>query len=182
MDIFGRVWAVILAVMVMFITPVAIFAQKQDVTVQNYVDDAAHEFIDISRSTGYIAESSYDRLINRLDNTGNVYDIKLTHYKERQYPVFESGEVVDYDTGYDIETTDTVLGIIYGTYEDEEGNAIHGENAEHRYSMSSGDYIKIEIKNTNPTLGRRFMSLLFMRPAEGGQIFTSYGGYVGNEA
>jgi len=174
-ELVGRVATVILAVFLFFGLTVALFAQKQDITIQNYVDDAAHEFIDTSRATGYISASSYDRMVNRLDSTGNVYDIEMTHYMEKQYPEFENGQVVNYVTGYDTENTQDILNQLYGTADEQ------GEDAIGRCSMNTGDYIRIEIKNRNATLGGRLLAMIFLRQAGGGQIITSYGGYVGNE-
>jgi hypothetical protein len=174
-DIAGRVFSIILAVILMFGLTTAIFTQKQDITIQNYVDDAVHEFVDTSRSTGFISSASYDRLINRLDSTGNVYDIRMTYYMERQYPEFDGDEVVNYVTGFDAKNTEEILEELYGTADE------YGEDAIGRCNMNTGDYFRVEVTNRTATMGGRLMGLLFLRSVGGGQITTSYGGYVGNE-
>ncbi len=146
----------------MFFVPIMLFAIKQDTTVQNYVDDAVHEFIDVSRSQGEISESSYDRLIARLDATGNTYNISLLCYEEKQYPTDDG----NYKTGYDVETTDEIISQVY-----QNGSFV----------MGTGDYIRITVQNSTPTLGRKLMSLAFRATNKGGQIYTTYGGYVGND-
>lgn len=160
-DAVGRVWDIILAVILMFFAPILLFSLKQDVTVQSYVDDAVHEFIDVSRAQGEITEAAYDRLIARLDATGNVYDIELLHYAAKQYPDGNG----NYKTGYDAETTQAIVNDIYSD----------------GYEMQTGDYIRCTIENISPTLSRRLMSLSFRSTTAGGQIYTTYGGYVGND-
>lgn len=158
----GRIWDIVLAVVLMFFVPIMLFAIKQDSTIQNYVDDAVHEFVDVARSQGEITESNYDRLIARLDATGNVYDIEMLYYEAKQYPDGNG----NYKTGYDAETTNTIISDIY-TYQS--------------FAMSTGDYLRITVQNSTPTLGRKLMTLGFNATTDGGQIYTTYGGYVGND-
>ena len=177
-DLVGKIWFTIIGVFFVFTIPVMLFTMKQDVTIQNYVDNVAHEFVDTSRAKGYIDQLAYDNLIARLDSTGNVYDIEVTHYVEKDYPVY-SGDgttVENYESGYEVKTTTEIINDIYG-YVDEDGTEHEGG----RHKMYDGDRLKIQIKNQSPTVGRRMMSLVFMGNTDGGQIFTSYGGYVGNE-
>lgn len=170
-DIAGKVFAIIFAVWIMFMVPITVFALKQDVTIQNYVDDATREFVDISRTTGTISEASYNSLINRLDKTGNVYDVTITDYREKYYPVQNADGTSDYESGMDAVVNDDILKAIYGT-----GN---GNDATGKYVLHDGDYLKVEVKNRNATLGRKMLSTIFLSRSEGGQIYSSYGGYVG---
>ena len=47
------------------------------------------------------------------------------------------------------------------------------------YRMKNGDYISVEVKNISPTLGTR-LSRVFQTKSSDITLFTSYGGYVGN--
>ena len=161
----GRIWDIVLAVVLMFFVPIMLFAIKQDSTIQNYVDDAVHEFVDVSRSQGEVTEANYDRLIARLDATGNVYDIELLYYEAKQYPDGHG----NYKTGYDAETTDNIIACIYS------------EDFDNTFTMNTGDYFRITVQNSTPTLGRKLMTLGFNATSEGGQIYTTYGGYVRND-
>jgi hypothetical protein len=48
------------------------------------------------------------------------------------------------------------------------------------YELKEGDYLKVVVYNTTPTLGDRLLSVFFMSAADSKTLFTSYGGYVGN--
>ena len=167
-DILGKFWAFVFGVMVLFVGTVTLFAQKQDTIVQNYVDSATEEFVDISRATGQISREQYEQMIRKLDATGNVYDVEITHYKEKTAPVSGTS---DYQTYYDAYDKTEILDTIY-TKADQ--NRV--------YQMNTGDFLRVEVENTSTTLGRKLLGFFIGRPTtEGGQIYSSYGGYVGND-
>lgn len=169
-DIVGKIWAFIFGSIVIFLGTITLFAQKQDTVIQNYVDSAAEEFVDVARATGNITQSGYEKLVAQLDATGNVYEIRVIHYEERVTPVHKEGgeaDDFDYEIGYEARTKDDILNIIY--------------NGGGKYRMKTGDFLRVSIKNVAPTLGRRLAGLFIGPSDEGGQIIASYGGYVGNE-
>lgn len=162
-DIVGKVWAFLFGIFIIFIGGITLYAQKQDVVVQNYVDAATVEFVDVSRAIGYVSKSNYQAYIAKLDATGNVYDIEITHYSLKSAPSSD-------DTGYTAYYESTTKSEI-----------VEELNADGKYSMKTGDFLRISAKNISPTLGRRLLGLLVGSTTQGGQINSSYGGYVGNE-
>lgn len=170
-DIVGKVWAFLFAIFIFFTGSTMLYAQKQDTVVQNYVDSAVEEFVDTSRARGYISQNTYEEFINKLDVTKNVYDVNITHYSERQTPVAREGKK-DYESYYEAYTQDDILSTIYDQ---------SASNSTARYDMKTGDFLRVEVKNTSPTLGRRLLGMFTGNSSEGGQIVSSYGGYVGNE-
>ena len=48
--------------------------------------------------------------------------------------------------------------------------------------MNKGDFLRVELKNTNPTMARKLMGLFYGGSKENGQIRASYGGYIGYDA
>ena len=45
--------------------------------------------------------------------------------------------------------------------------------------MKNGDYLKVEVKNISPTFGTRMLRF-FTLDTQDVTLFTSYGGFVGN--
>lgn len=170
-DIAGKVWAFLFAIFIIFTGSTMLYAQKQDTIVQSYVDSAVEEFVDTSRARGYVAQNTYEEFISKLDATQNVYDVNMTHYSERQAPVTK-GDTKDYESYYEAYTQDDILSTIYDQATTE---------STARYDMKTGDFLRVEVKNTSPTLGRRLLGMFTGNSSEGGQIVSSYGGYVGNE-
>lgn len=171
-DIVGKVWSFLFAIFIIFTGSTMLYAQKQDVVVQNYVDSAVEEFVDTSRARGYISQNTYEEFINKLDATQNVYTVNITHYSDRQTPVTRDGEK-DYESYYEAYTQEDILTTIYDSNTSESSA---------RYDMKTGDFLRVEVKNASPTLGRRLLGLFTGGASEGGQIVSSYGGYVGNES
>lgn len=167
-DIVGKIWAFIFGVMILFLGTITIYAQKQDTVIQNYVDSAVEEFVDVSRASGQISTPQYEAFIQKLDNTGTVYDINIIHYKEKTAPVAEQD---DYQTYYETYDRMDILNYLKAHDEDEKP-----------YQMNVGDFLRVTVKNSKPTLGRKMMGFFLGRPSdEGGQIISSYGGYIGND-
>lgn len=164
-DVVGRIWSFIFGALALFLGTTMVYAQKQDVVVQNYVDSVVEEFVDTSRATGKITENNYETFIEGLDATQNVYDVNIIHYEEKLTPSTES----EYETTYEAHDK---ADVIEGIYSDD------GKG----YQMSTGDFIRVSVKNTSPTLGRKLMGLFLGNGSEGGQIISTYGGYVGNES
>lgn len=170
-DIVGKVWAFLFAIFIIFTGSTMLYAQKQDVVVQNYVDSAVEEFVDTSRARGYVSQNNYEEFISKLDATQTVYDVQITHYSERQTPVTR-GDKKDYESYYEAYTQEDILSTIYDSTETE---------STARYDMKTGDFIRVEVKNTTPTIGRQLLGMFTGNGSEAGQIVSSYGGYVGNE-
>ena len=127
-DIVGKIWGLIFGTIFLFLGPITLYAQKQDVNVQ------------------------------------------IIHYKMRTTPKATS--------------TGTTTTLTYQDYYDayNKNEILDGMDANGKYYMSYNDYFKVTIENTNTTLGRRLLGVFMMRPtSEGGQIFSSFGGKVGND-
>lgn len=163
---YGKVFTYIIGIIFVLIVPVMLIAQKMDNVVQSYVDNAAIEFIDKSRVTGYISEDSYLEFMDQLNKTTYIYDVKVVHYTKQAIPIYDdtvfTGDYkVDYVACYDKEIEETLF------------------DKDLDYKMKNGDYIKVTIKNKDRTLGTKLYSF-FNKGANINTIYTIYGGYVGN--
>lgn len=163
---YGKVFTYIVGIIFILIVPVMLIAQKMDNVVQTYVDNAAIEFIDKARVTGYISKDSYLEFTEQLNNTTYLYDVKVEHYSKQAIPIYNNTTFtgnynIDYVVSYDKEIEETLF--------DNDLN----------YNMKNGDYIKVIIKNKDKTLGSKLYSF-FNKGANINTIYTIYGGYVGN--
>ena len=170
-DVLGRVFAAFFGMMVMFIVPIMLIAQKQDTVRQSYIDNAVVEFVNNAKVAGKITPEAYEKLCYDIDTAHLLCEINITHSSAYTVPT----DVIDPDTGYHETVTyrmdytrDEILPILFPDT---------GDNQDYR--MKNGDYISVEVKNLTPTLGTR-LSRLFQTKSSDVTIFTSYGGYVGN--
>ncbi|MEE1255636.1 MAG: hypothetical protein UHN47_03875 [Lachnospiraceae bacterium] len=154
---------------VIFIT--MILTVKMDNDSQTYCDNAIHEFVDQSRATGYISPQAYLDMVNKMNNTGNLYDISIVHRSTKMTPYVDAtgnekkGEFVEvYDAYYKEEIVGELFPLntsSYGTY-----------------PLKNGDYIKVSYALKEPTLAAKMMGMISTHTIK--TIYGSYGGYVGS--
>ena len=171
-DIIGRILAYIFGAFIMFISPVMLILLKSEETLQVIAQDAVVEFVDKASSSGQITESAYVDLVEQLDATGVIYDIKITHEKQRVTPYMEekadgSFEVIkgNYATTYENFYNDEIFPVIS-----------NGKP----YYMDQSDYLTVTAVNKSPAMGSRiFMSI---NPFyEGRNIVGHHATYVAHE-
>lgn len=170
-DTIGKIFVAIFGCVLMYIVPVMLISQKQDTVSQSYIDNAVVEFVDNARAAGKITPKAYEKLCHDIDSVHMICDIRITHSSAYTVPT----DVIDPDTGfYETETyrtdfiKDEILDKMYPPYGDDKD-----------YEMKNGDYLKVEVQNITPTLGSR-MFRMFTTKNPDTTLFTSYGGYVGN--
>lgn len=175
-DILGRILAYTFGIMFLFLAPIMLISLKTEETIQVIAQDAVVEFVDKASSSGQITESAYIEMVDLLDATGLVYDIQITHSKEKVTPYVEekedgSYEIVkgNYVSTYENIYEDTILSVI----SDDSGNG-------HPYYMDQSDYLKVTAVNKSPSMGSRM--LMSINPFyEGRNIAAHYATYVAHE-
>ncbi|SHO47017.1 hypothetical protein [Anaerocolumna xylanovorans] len=161
MEVFGKIVAIFAGVVLLFIAPLFYMAQKQDSISQLYVTQETVRLVDGIRAEGEVSRIMYYDYISRIDKTGNLYDIEITHSHRKVAP--------DYDEVTDT-AGDTISSYFYNTYEDEIFEAFDEGKA---YHFSQGDYISVKIINRNKTMAQRMLS--------GVSILITYGGLIRDE-
>jgi len=135
MDAFGRVIAVILAAILIFLFPLQYLAINQEVIIDNHVHSETTEFTDEIMMQGYLTIEMYNNYIDSLDVTHQLYDIELIHSKPME--------------GYD-------MGSI-GTTKFDKKLSQSSENYNHEYDVA-GNYITL-VEDT-PLQGFSTLALL----------------------
>lgn len=170
MDAFGKIVAIFTGVVLLFITPLLYLAQKQDSISQLFVTQETIKLVDCIRAEGVLSSNMYFDYINRIDKTGNLYNVEITHAHRRVAP--------DYD-----EVTDTVRDGIsvyyYNTYKDE---ILAAFDEVRDYSFSQGDYVSIKVTNRNKTTAQRMLSYFGRKNEDAVSILVTYGGLIRDEA
>ena len=152
-----------------FITIVVTF--KIDNDSQTYCDNAVHEFVDQTRATGYISPQAYLEMCEKMNNTGNLYDIKLVHQSTKLTPYVDAagnekkGEFAEI---YDAYYKEEILSVLFPT-----NTSFYGS-----YPLKNGDYIKVSYSLKEPTLASKIIGLISTHSIK--TIYGSYGGYVGS--
>lgn len=169
MDSFSKIIAIFLAVMLLFISPLLYMAQKQDSISQLYISTETTRFIDSIKNSGYVSKIMYEDFIKKIDMTGNLYQIEITHCHQRVEPLV------------DINTNDILQDFnvyFYNTYEEEIFEAF---DRNEDYFFNRGDYISILVSNRNKTTAVSIMENIISKDIEDTQIVVTYGGMIRDE-
>jgi Zn finger protein HypA/HybF involved in hydrogenase expression len=94
MDAVGRYAAILLAVLLIFLFPLQYIAQAQDETMNDVVSAYTAEFTDKARHQGYITLDMYEELLQKINQTGELYDVSI----ETSHPV-SGKEIADLTIG-----------------------------------------------------------------------------------
>ena len=145
-DSLTTIIAIFLAAILMFVSPLAAIADRNDDTSQMYIQTALDEFVNTVSAKGRLTKDDYDRLEAKLSSTNNSYDIELTI------------SVADVNPGKKTNNTqigDTTYYSIYTT------QILNTLNANKVYGLKEGDYIKVSVKNTNKTISQMIKNVLY---------------------
>ena len=137
---------------------------KTDSDVQVYCDSAIHEFVDESRASGYISAENYLDMVNKMNNTLNLYDIKIVHKSKKMVPNDAGGYMDSYTAYYNNE----ILSVLFPDSTDEYVN----------YPLKNGDYLQVSYQLKEPTITAKLMLMIQTHSVK--SIHGSYGAYVGS--
>lgn len=163
-------------ILLCFFTPLLLFANKVDSTTETYVADRVNTFVNRSCATGIITSAEYEEMINGLDATGIAYNIYLIHSNEKVSPTVKEDGSLEYnacDSYYEEYRNDEIYNVLFP--ED-------GTTDNKKYYLNEGDYLRIVVENSSPTLGRRLFGMITFGDNDSKSIMVSRGDYVGHEA
>lgn len=77
MDVFGKVTAVIISVLLFFWWPLSYFYMKQDALADIYIMHETVKFVRETETEGKITEEQYNRYIEQLSHCGKLVHVKM---------------------------------------------------------------------------------------------------------
>ncbi len=165
-DILGRLFIIFVGIAILFYVPVTIMAKKQDTTAQSYIDNAVTEFVDNARTTSRITEDAYENMVEKIYIAHSPCKVSIYHGASYVTPDPAHTGDVTYHQEYFSEAD--ILSVITD------------DTNPRDYELKDGDYIKVIVYNETPTLGDRLLGMIALSAETNKSLFTSYGGYVGN--
>lgn len=156
-EVLDKIIVFIITAVLMFIVPVLLVANRLDQSSQSYMDSAVISFVDNVRVMGKITPEEYETLIKLLDSIQPCCDIDIVISGKEVIPG-EGGEIYTYYRDmYKYEIMDKM-------YADGEKNTIY---------LANGDYIRVIVKTTQPTIAQRMLSANEYTP-----LYVTYGGWI----
>ncbi|MBR3280393.1 MAG: hypothetical protein IKI57_00920 [Clostridia bacterium] len=167
-DSLSIIFAVIVALVIMFIVPLVDTWELQDNLSYVVTYAAVTDFVDTVRNTGYLSLDNYQSFVSTLSSTGNRFAVSMEH---RAFNSAISADMIKnnnkYMSAYLNTYTNTILDTIING--DAEGN--------HIYKLDKGDYFYVTVKNTNITQASIVNSLV-AKDNSNFKIGCAYGGLV----
>ncbi|MBR2289634.1 MAG: hypothetical protein IJ867_03270 [Clostridia bacterium] len=146
--------AIFLAAILMFIFPLMSIAERSDDISQLTVQAAVTDFVDTAKATGKITVDEYSKLLNKIEATGNTYDVeievKVLDENIGKKSAWTQGQVIGENNYYSVYTSQIMN---YMASMDGEGDGV--------YTMKEGDIISCSVKNNNKTLSQTIRGIFY---------------------
>ena len=148
-DTLMAIIGIFIAVILMFILPLTIMTNKSDEIAQTTVQVAVSDFVETVTSQGKITEFDYDTLVQKINATGNTYDIQI------------EVQIIDDNPRRATSTTDSSQTGEYKYYSVYTNAIMDKISSDGVYELKKDDYVVVNVKNTNLTLGNQFKNMFY---------------------
>lgn len=143
-DTLITVIAIFLAAIVMFVFPVMYIAKSNETISQSNVQALTNDFVNTARTTAKITKEDYDAFIQKLNATGNKFDVEM------------EVQVLD-ENPKKVNSTTIGENLYYSVYTNDIESELSKENSI-GYKLNEGDVVRVTVKNTNKTMYQMFMT------------------------
>lgn len=175
-----KVFAIFIAILLLYIFPISAAFDQQDDVSELVVLRATTAFVDAVRDKGYVSPAMYSDFFQAIHATGNLFDVQMEHGQKRYVPVYDDPArpetfrdkyEVHYDAFYDAQ----ILPVLFPQ------SPAGKEDPARRYKLHAGDTFYVVVKNTNRTNGAILRDFLNNDSSPHEVIVVHYGGVVRNE-
>ncbi len=162
-DSLSIVFAVMVALVIMFIVPLMDTWELQDNLSYVVTYAAVTDFVDTVRNTGYISMDNYQAFTNRLSSTGNRFSISMEH---RAFSTVIASDMMTNINKY--------ASAYLNTYTNQILDKLHSGQI---YKLDMYDYFYVTVKNTNKTQAS-IINGIMANDKSNFKIGCAYGGIV----
>jgi len=176
-----KILAFLIGAILLFLVPLLNMMERQDDIAYNIVLAECNRFVDICRDTGFITPNMYTDFVDRINSTGNTYEIRMSHIKRSVYPVYrQSGSTMVFSGEYEVirvnKGEEEILKTLFPQ------NSVSALDESRRYKMSMGDLFFVEVQNKGKTMAVAIRDMMLFTNTKTPCIFVRAGGMVRNEA
>jgi hypothetical protein len=180
MNSFLKVFAVIVAVLLLYVYPISAAFRQQDDVSELVAMRAIASFVDAVRDKGFVSPAMYTDFMNTLAATGNTFEVQMEHGSKKYVPVYDDPTKPEtfrgrYEVQVDAFYNAQILPVLFPN------SAAGKDDPARRYKMHVGDTFAVTVKNTNRTAGTVLSDFLNGAISPSEKIFIPYGGVVRNE-
>lgn len=174
-DNLSIVISMIVFVILIVIFPLYNYFERQDDMSYNLALKTTTNFVDEVTESGYLDQDTYDRFIEELSDTGNIYDVQLEAHKKIK-TTNDGG--LTYDEQYLIEYNNEIFDTTSGGVKNNINEKTIRKGA---YILNEGDQFYVKLKNSNTTMAGAIFNTI-VPTSKKDRITVNYGGIIKNEA
>lgn len=180
MNSYIKVFAILLAVLLLYIYPIYTAFQQQDDISELVVLRATTAFVDAVRDKGYISPTMYTDFRQAIEATGLDFDVQMEHESKKYVPVYDDPTRPEtfrgtYEVHYDAFYNAQILPVLFP------GSSAPRDDPSRRYKLRVGDTFTVTVKNVSRTPGTVLFDFLNSTVSPNDKMFIPYGGVVRNE-
>lgn len=154
-DTLMTVIAIFIAAILMFVFPLMWTANSQEEISQTTVETLVANFVNNVATKGKLTKTDYEDFLYRLNSTGNSFDVEIEIQKLDDNPgrktILTHEDKIGENIYYSVFTSTILNDDTLGIYKNTKGEFI----------LNKGDYIIVNVKNTNTTLATQIKNFLF---------------------
>lgn len=140
--------AIALAAVLMFVFPLMTMSDRTDDVSQLSVETATTEFVDDVRTTGRLTLDKYEKFVETISATGNVYDVEMEVKVLDENPGKKTTQAASDKIGENV---------YYSTYTSQ----ILEKLNKGTFSLKEGDIFSASVKNTNQTISQQLKNFFY---------------------
>ena len=181
-DNLSMVILMILLVLVMIMFPLYNYFERQDDMSYSLVLKATTNFAEEVMNCGYIDQDMYNRYINQISNTGNLYDIQLEAH--RKMLISDSNNEGQFIERASIDYNDQIFETLSDDSSDSKDKVktLSTKTIKNNiYKFDEGDEFYIKVKNSSTTMAGAIFNAIFTTSSKD-RIVVNYGGIIKNNS
>lgn len=142
--------AIMLTAVLLLVLPVMTMADRADDISKTDVETMTSNFVNEIRTIGKLTSEKYNKFVEELTSTGNIYDIEMEFKILDENPGKKSTQSAKDKIGENV---------YYSVFTTQIQEALEGENK--AYNLKEGDIINVSVKNTNLTLSQSLKNFFY---------------------
>ena len=175
-DNLSIVISMVIFVILIVIFPLYNYFERQDDMSYNLALKTTTNFVDEVTEAGYLDQDAYNRFVEELSDTGNVYDIQLEAHRKVLTEDKENNST--YNEQYLIDYNDQIFSAAENKIKTNLNEKTIKDNA---YYFNEGDQFYVKLKNSNTTMAGAIFNTI-VPSSKKDRIVVNYGGIIKNQA
>lgn len=175
-DNLSIVISMVIFVILIVIFPLYNYFERQDDMSYNLALKTTTNFVDEVTEAGYLDQDAYNRFVEELSDTGNVYDIQLEAH--RKVLTEDKDTNSTYNEQYLIDYNDQIFSADDNKIKTNLNERTIKDNA---YYFNEGDQFYVKLKNSNTTMAGAIFNTI-VPSSKKDRIVVNYGGIIKNQA